>query len=844
MSLRVAARIARRELRGGLRGFWVFLACLSLGIAAIAAVGTVRESIKQGLLREGATILGGDAEIELTYRFATDAERQWMQGASSGLSEIVDFRSMAVVGQGDAAERGLTQVKAVDAAYPLLGKVKLAPEMALGAALATQDGLPGAVMDPVLIDRLGLGIGDVFRLGAQDFVLRARLVREPDNATGSFTLGPRTIVRRTDLAQSGLLQPGTLFEAKYRLRTGKGTDLDALRSAADKSIQGGAYRWRDRRNGAPGVTDFVDHLGTFLILVGLAGLAVGGVGVSAAVRSYLDEKIEVIATLKSLGAQGRTIFQVYLLQIAALTALGIVLGLALGALVPIALAPIIQANLPVPSVFGIYPRPLLEAALYGVLSATLFSVWPLSRTASIRAGTLFRDASLGLTGWPQKRYMAFSALVLVALVGAAAVFSGAPRLAFWAAVGILGAFVILTATTVLMRRLARWLGRTRLIGRYTALRLALASVGGPGSEAASIVLSLGLGLSVLAAVGQIDSNLRSAIARKLPDVAPSFFVIDIQPDQIDPLVARLNATTGVERLQTAPMLRGMITRINGRPAVDVVGDYWVVSGDRGITYAAAKPDGTNVTKGAWWPADYSGAPQISFAAEEAKAMGLELGDTLTVNVLGRDIKATITSFREVDFSSAGMGFVLAMNPGAVAGAPHTYIATIYADRASEPALLRDLASTYPNITAISVRTAIERVAGVLSGIAAAITYGALATLVTGVVVLIGAAAAGERARTYEAALLKTLGATRGLVLTNFLLRSAILGAAAGIVAIFAGGVAGWAVMVFVMESDYTFEPVSAIMIVTGGIVVTLLAGLVFSMRSLNARPSEVLRSRE
>jgi putative ABC transport system permease protein len=844
LSLRVAATIARRELRGGLRGFWVFLACLALGIAAIAAVGTVRASIEQGLLREGATILGGDAEIELTYRFASDAERQWMDTASSGVSEVVDFRSLAVVGTGDAAVRGLTQVKAVDAAYPLLGRVVLSPDMDLKAALAGQDGMPGAVMDPVLIDRLGLSIGGVFRLGAQDFVLRAGLVREPDNATGSFTLGPRTIVRRADLTQSGLLEPGTLFEAKYRLRTAKGVDLDALNQAADGAIQGGAYRWRDRRNGAPGVSDFVDHLGTFLILVGLAGLAVGGVGVSAAVRSYLDEKIAVIATLKSLGAQGRTIFQIYLLQIAALTVLGIVLGLVLGALAPLALAPVIQANLPVPSVFAIYPRPLLEAALYGVLTATLFSVWPLSRTVTIRAGALFRDATLGMTGWPQKRYMAFSALVLVLLVGAAAVFSGAPRLAFWSATGIFTAFVTLSVMTVLLRRLARTVGKSRTVSRWTSLRLALASVGGPGGEAASIVLSLGLGLSVLATVGQIDSNLRNAISRSLPAAAPSFFVIDIQPDQIQPLVDRLKANAGVKRLQTAPMLRGMITRINGRPAADVVGDYWVVSGDRGITYAAAKPDGTTVTKGAWWPADYTGAPQISFAAEEAKAMGLKLGDTLTVNVLGRDIQATITSFRDVDFSSAGMGFVLAMNPGAVAGAPHTYIATIYADRASESAILRDLASTYPNITAISVRTAIERVAGVLSGIAAAITYGALATLVTGVVVLIGAAAAGERARTYEAALLKTLGATRRLVLTNFLLRSAILGAAAGLVAIVAGGVAAWAVMVFVMETDYSFEPISAILIVSGGIVVTLLAGLAFSIRSLNARPSEVLRARE
>ncbi len=842
--MKVALRIARRELRGGLGGFRVFLACLALGVAAIAAVGSVRTAIEQGLDREGAVILGGDAEIQLTYRFADPDERAWMEGAAEAVSEIVDFRSMAVADAGGRTERGLTQVKGVDAGYPLYGEVVLDPAMPLAEALAGQGGRPGAVMDPVLIARLGIAAGHAFRLGTQDFVLMAALEREPDGAAAGFGLGPRTLVATEALAASGLLAPGTLYKSAYRMRLPPGSDLSRLEARAAEALSGAGMRWRDARNGAPGIAEFVERLGSFLVLVGLAGLAVGGVGVSAAVRAYLDEKTAVIATLKTLGAETRTIFLAYALQVGALTLVGVVLGLALGALVPLAVAPLIEARLPVPAVFGVHARPLAEAALYGVLAAALFTLWPLARTEEVRAAALYREAATG--GWhrPRPRYVIASALILAGLVGAAAWLSGLARLTFWSALGLGWAFVVLLGVAWALRRLARRLARARRLRGRSALRMALGSVGGPGSEAGSVVLSLGLGLTVLAAVGQIDANLRGAIARDLPEVAPSYFVVDIQTDQLDGFVARLGGDPGVKRVETAPMLRGVITRINGRPAEEVAGHHWVIHGDRGITYSALPPPGTEITAGAWWPEDYAGPPLVSFAAEEAAEMGLSLRDRITINVLGRDIEAEIASFRNVDFSTAGIGFVLSLNPGALAGAPHTHIATIYADVDREAELLRDLGAVYPNITLIRVRDAIERVSEVLAGIAAATTYGALATLVTGLIVLIGAAAAGERARTYEAAILKTLGATRAAVLANFALRSALFGLAAGLVAIAAGGLAGWGVTTFVMETDFRFEPVSALAIVTGGVLTTLAAGLAFAWRPLAARPARVLRASE
>ncbi len=835
--LALAARLARRELRGGLAGFRIFLICLALGVAAIAGVGMVRSAIEAGLQNQGAIILGGEAEITFTYRFANTDEKVWMDGKSTALSEIVDFRSMAVAGE----DRSLVQVKAVDENHPLLG----APVLETGTlptALATVDGLPGGVMEKVLADRLGLKVGGRFKLGLQEFRLGAVMLRESDSATGGFSLGPRVIVRTTDLAQSGLIAPGTIYETHYRMDLPDTTDLEALKTEATTRFKDAGMQWRDMRQASPGVQRFVDRIGSFLILVGLAGLAVGGVGVASAVRAYLDGKVATIATFKVLGAEGGLIFRIYLLQIAALTAVGVAAGLVLGAGVPLLAAPLISASLPFPAEFALYPRPLAEAAFYGVVTALLFSLWPLAVAQRQRAAALYRGAAGRV--WPAARHLVAIAALAVLLVGGAVWFSGTWQLSLGTTGGVAGALLLLGLAALALQGLARRLARGRWLRGRVVWRLALAAIGGPRAEAMPVILSLGLGLSVLATVGQIDSNLRTAIARDLPAKAPSYFFMDIQDDQLDGYLARLNGDTGVTQVQTAPMLRGVIARINGRPAREVVGDHWVVSGDRGLTFSDTIPDGTVLTEGAWWPKDYKGPAQVSFGEEEAREMGLPLGTQITLNVLGRDIEATITSFRKVDFSGAGMGFVMAINPSAVAGAPHTSISTVYADAAAEPAILRDLSKAFPNITAIAMKEASGRAAEALSAIATATAWAAGATLLTGFVVLIGAAAAGERGRTYEAALLKVLGASRGRILLSFALRAGLMGAAAGLVALLAGTLSAWAVMTFVMEGKYQFEPVSALAIILGGVLATLVAGLVFAWRPLAARPAQVLRSQE
>ncbi|MCJ8138637.1 ABC transporter permease [Falsirhodobacter halotolerans] len=822
----MALRIARREMRGGLRGFRIFLLCLILGVAAIAAVGTVRSAIENGIAAQGAQILGGNAEMSFTYREADATEMDFMEARSDRVSTTIEMRSMAGIGD----SRVLTQLRGVDGLYPMFGAVTLDPAMPIGQAFAGDD-LPGAVMDPTLAARLGATVGDEVTLAGRPFRLMALLRAEPDASFGGLSWAPRTLVGLDALRAAGFLAPGTVFDADYRLDLPDGTDLEALKAEALRQFSDTGMRWRDERRPSSSTERFVDQMAAFLTLMGLAGLAVGGVGIQAATAAWVARRVPTLATLRVLGATGRTILLASALQVGVLAGVGVLGGLALGAALPMLMGGWLAASLPFPVQVGLYPGPLLQAAVYGVLVAALFTLWPLARVADLRAASLYRG---GTEGRPPLRYAVALVVLAAALIGAAAVFTGDWKLTLGMAGGIAGTMVVLLLAVRGVQALAHRAARRV---RRPSFRVALASVG-EGAGLRNTVLSLGLGLGVLAAVGQIDLNLRQAIDRDLPTRAPSHFFVDVQPDQVDAFLARLEAAPKVTEVAHAPMLRGVLTRINGRPAREVGGDHWVLRGDRGLTYADTPAE--EVIAGDWWAADYTGPPQVSFGATEAAEIGIGLGDTLTINVLGRDIEATITSLRELDFSDAGLGFVMVLNPAALAGAPHTNVVTIHSQGDIIP-LLNELGREFPNVTSISVGDAIARVMEIMGAVATATRAAAAITLAAGLAVLIGAAAAAQRARLHEAAVLKVLGATRAWILANFALRAALMGLVAGGVAALAGAVAAWAVMRFVLESTFVFAPWSALMIIGGGVAATLLASALFAWRPLSARPARILR---
>ncbi|MGB1705563.1 MAG: ABC transporter permease [Paracoccaceae bacterium] len=829
--------MAIRELRSGVSGFRIFLACLILGVGTISAIGTVKSGIEIAISEKGSELLGGNAEAEFTYRLANTEELKWLETISQNISRIIEFRSMAKFVEGGTNERALTQVKAVDNEYPLIGNVQLASGKSFKDVFRQPK---SAVMESDLASRLGINIGETFSLGLTKFVLRDIIQSSPDDAGTNFGLGPRTIIKSEDLLDSGLIAPGTLFTAKYRLLIEPFENLDELRALAKIKFENNGMRWRDARNGAPGISEFVSRLSAFFIMVGLAGLVVGGVGIGSAVKSYLNRKISTIAVMRSLGATNFQIFMTYFVQLAIISFIGITIGLVIGASVPHLCAPLLKVLIPIPISIVFSIKPIAEAAIYGTIIATLFTLWPLSRCENIKAAALFREMNLIKDGFPRLKYLVLSFILVLILLIISAVFNQNPELTSWFALGFTVALVTLFLSARILMYCIKKFGR--IINGHPSTRWALAAMGGTQEGTNNSLIAIGLGLTVLAIIGQVDGNLRTSINNNLPEVAPSYFVIDIQKSQIEEVRDILNSNKGVISFDEAPMLRGIITKINNKQASEVAGDHWVIRGDRGITYFEELPKRFNLTKGQLWPKDYSGATQISFAAEQAEELGIGIGDSVTVNIMGREITGEITSLRNVDFSSAGIGFVIAMNPSALKTAPHSFIMTIYVSTEAETAVFNNLSSRFSNITLIKVRNVIERVSNLLSSIATASSYGALTTLAMGFLVLLGSAASGQSARSYDAAILKTLGATRKDLIISYIIRFSLVGATAGFVAIFFAVGGAWCITSLVLELPFKIIWDTALMIIIGGLIANLVAGLYFATQALKVKPANFLRA--
>ncbi len=842
----LAARFARRELRGGLAGFRIFLACLILGVAAIAGVGSMSAAFLQGLAEEGRSILGGDLDLRLTHRAATDEERAWLDANTAAVSEAAEMRAMTRSAAAESGARTLVELKAVDNAYPLQGAMALTPDIQLADALAKTEDRWGAVVEPNLLTRLNVQVGDILKLGEAEITIRAIIDDEPDRMAGGMAIGPRLMIAREALDDTGLFTLGSLIRFHYRtLLTPDGVpdeDLKLWKDQLETALPDAGWRVQDRTNGAPGVRRFVVQVTLFLTLVGLTSLVVGGVGVGNGVKSYLDTKRKVIATFKCLGAPGGLIFTTYLLQVLAIAVIGILFGLLIGAVVPFLVNSFFGYLFPVPARTQLYLAPLILAAIFGILAALAFTIWPLARAREIPATGLFRDIVAPTRRWPRLPYGLGLGTTFVALTVLAVATSAYPEFAAWFVVGAAATFGLLMGTGWGLVRLSKTLPPVT----HPGLRLALANLHRPGAPTVSVVLSMGLGLTLLVTITQIDGNIQRQVSNEIPEKAPSFFFVDIQRDQSDPFEKMVQAHETVTQFEKVPALRGQIKLLNGKPADPeaVAPDArWALRGDRGVSYSAEPPnEGSEIVAGDWWPADYQGPPLISFARDLAEGMGLAIGDTMTVRILGRDIMGTIANLRDIDFSTAGINFTIIFSPGAFAGAPHTFLATATASPEKEESLQRKVTDAFSNITVVSIREAIEAINGILQNLVLAVRGTSLITLLAGVLVLAGAMAAGHRHRVYDAVVLKVLGATRGRILESYVMEYAILGLTTAVVAGAIGTLAAYLVITQVMEGTWTFLPGLMVATALGATLLTIVLGLSSTWQVLSQKATPILRS--
>jgi putative ABC transport system permease protein len=838
----LALTMAWRELRHGVAGFQIFLACLILGVAAVAAVNSVSEAFLSGLSVKGRELLGGDLEFRLTQREASAAELAWMkrQGQVSMTSEMRGMIKLTAAG-----ERTLVELKSVDSAYPLYGAVETKdPAANWKSLLEPQDGHMGVLVEENLLAKLNAKIGDIASIGEAQFALRGVLKTEPDRVAGGFALGPRVLISGEGLRATKLIQPGSLISFNYRIAL-PGTERNpaALKSVIDnanKAFPQAGWQPRDRWNAAPGVRRFIAQVTAFLTLVGLTALVVGGVGVGNAVRGYVDRRRADIATLKCLGATGGFIVTMFLCEVLALALLGTFIGLALGAAGPFLLEYAMGEAMPIPSDFSIYPYALAQAGAFGMTVALLFGLWPLARAREVSPAGLFRDVVSPERRWPRIPYLIAIGCIAAAMLALALWTASNTWLALGFAAAAIASFLVLRGSAFLLMRLAK---AARV--RSPVWRLALSNLHRPGAATPAVMLSLGLGLTLIATIALIDRNLRRSISEDLPGQAPSFFFVDVQSDQTVAFDAMIESFKSASDYRRSPMLRGRITRIKGVPAADAKVDpdvRWALNGDRGISYGDPPGAKAQLIEGAWWSNDGEGVPRVSFDHNWARGMGLKIGDKVTINVAGRDIDLTIANVRRIDYSNARMNFSLIVSPGVVEAAPHMHLATVRTSIAEEEAVDRAVAEKFPNVSVIRVREAIGAANDLLSQLADAIRAASLITLVTGVLVLAGAIAAGQRQRLYDAVILKVLGASRAKVLKVFVLEFALIGLAAALIACLASGLAAWAVVTQVMEAKFQMDLTVLVLVVFSGVALTLVLGMAGTWEALGAKPAHHLRA--
>ena len=842
-AFKIGWTFARRELRSGLSGFRIFLASLTLGVAAIAGVGSLGQAFLTGLTEQGAQLLGGDVKANRLYRPANDAEHAFFMQYGR-VSSIAAMRAIARTDEGAAtpSARTLIELKAVDDAYPLIGAMTLAPAQNLSAALACDAVACGAAVEDTLLLRLNRKIGDIVLIGDAKVQIRATIVTEPDRVAGGFTLGPQVMISRAALARASLATEGSLITYSNRIAfTAPDTTPFAFRTAVDQAFPDGGWDVDDRDNAVPSVRRFVRQATMFLTLVGLTALIVGGVGAGQAVGAFIERRRASIATLKAIGAEGNEIFLTYLLQVLIVAGFGIVLGLGLGACLPFAVQHFFGGDIPAPAHYAVYAAPLALAAAFGALSALGFAILPLARAREIAPAGLFRDViapSSQIARLPYRltAYGCFAAIAILSVV-----LSPYPTFNLYFLGGTAAVLVVLR---LLAGGLSRALSRFKA-ARSQTLRLAVANLTRPGAPSADIMVALGLGLTLLATVTLIETSVNAQVQNELPSRAPSFFFVDVQQNQVQDFTRMVTSWPSAQDFEAVPMMRGRIVKVKGVPAAQIRAEgngRGLLNGDRGVTYAAQKPKDAKLVKGAWWAADYAGPTLVSFDADFATNLGLKIGDDVTINVLGRDIDARIYNLREVDFRTGRINFFMIFSPGLVDKAPHSFLATVRLAPDQEEPLFASVAKTYPNITAVRVKDALAQLSAMLQALARAISAASLITIFSGVLVLAGAIAAGHRARLYEAVVLKVLGATRARLAAIYAVEYGVLGALAGLAALIAGTLSAWGVAFYILDIPLTFSGSALLFTILGGALGTLVLGLGGGFAALSAKPANRLRN--
>nr|AID57581.1 hypothetical protein [uncultured bacterium] len=841
---RVALKIGLRELSGGLKGFWIYLACIILGTAAIASAGSVTEVFTRGLDGQARILLGGDAMFSMAQRRPDAQERAFI----TDLGKVTETAAVDLMAAADGTRRQV-EVRAVDDSFPLIGEVTLTgPETDFQTALKREDGRWGAVVSQSFLDTFNAKIGDPVSLGSIQAVIRGRLDALPDRVGTPGSFSPHAMVHLEALIEADRLSEGQLFRSGFRVVFKPGTNLEAVQSAfKEKKMREAGIRLREPEDAVDGLQDILTTLNSFLAIIGIAALVAGGVGVAQATTAFLDTRIESIAALKALGADSRTVRNAYIIQLGLLALFGALTGTIIGAATPYILVWVSGGKIPLPQSIGIYPVPLLIALFSGLLAAAIFALPAIGRARATRPAALFRRLSEDTRTRTPRFERIWSILAAGLLATLAISTSSRPGLTAMLLVGAIASWSIFLLAAYLIRKLASILSR-RAAGLW---RLTLSNIGGPGSLATTIVPALGLGLALLTLVASVQANLMRQISETAPSNAPSLVFSQIPNDKVDQF-DRLLADQGLDIKDTdvyrrAPFLLARVTSLKGAPVVRenvAQSERWVVRGEISITYLSEQPPDTKLTEGEWWPADYTGPLQVSVEADAAAGLKIGVGDTIGLRVFGRDVTAEVASLRTVEWGgfSIASNTAFVLSPGTLEAAKPYHVAIAKSSPANEANIIGALGTSLPDVVVFQTRAALETAARLFGSIAIAVNAAASVVTVAGLLVLLGAFAAMARKRRSEAALLKVFGAQRGQVLRLYAGEFAFAGGAGAIIGAVIGIGAAYPIVTKVFEASWTFPWREALFVIGLAVLVSAIGGAGVGIATLAKRPAQVLRS--
>jgi putative ABC transport system permease protein len=841
-----ALRFAARDLRIVLFDYKVLILCIAIGVAAVTGVQALTQSFLAGLDRDARALVGGDISLSRPQRALADDERAWL-AARGAVSELAGTRAMANVANGETA---LVDIKAVSGNYPLVGAVETSPTLPL-ASLEGSDGHRSVVVDPTILARLNTSVGATLRIGQATFRIAGTIVEEPDRLVSGAAFAPRLIMSRGGLESTGLLTPDSLvrYTTKFAMRAvgnapSTDGDVDALVTAFRKAFPQADFEIRTRGNASPQVTRIVDRVGKFLIVMSLLSVVVGGIGVWNAVTLFVERHRVSVAILKTLGASGGFVFGLTLLELAVLSGIGIVLGVALGSALPLGITPLLaQAGFA-----GFEPilswRAIGAGIAVGFSGALLFSILPAGIVHDVPGATLLRGIDGAASARLRLRYRIAAVVTLALFTVIVGLVCGSIPFALAVVAGTLVCAALFDIASrglsIAIRALAK--------PRTTAAGLAWSRLSRSTALSRAIVVSLGLGLVVLAATSGVTASLRAQLAEGVPATMPDLFLVGIPAADQGAFRSFLDASVTGATIDEAPLMRGRIVELKGVPVDKIVAKdnaAWILDGDRGITFAATPPHDASIVAGQWWPRDYDGPPLVSLGADAARGLDLAVGDEVVVNVAGRRIIAKIANLREINWASFGINFVLVFSPHPLSAAPHSVLFTLAApglkDPVREAKFVRDAAQAFPTLATIEIRTVLEEAAKLVTRVGLAIKACSLFTIIASSLVLAGAVASDQRARSRTTTILKILGGTRRDILMATLIEFAVLGLATGLAAILAGSAIAFALVRMFLDTPFLPGVGGLLTLLVSAIAAVAIFGLAGNWTLLAEKPGPALR---